>query len=196
MILLKILDHDLHRSRSGKDAVPLIIEVPARKEFLPALVSNARMEFLVSRRLTDDGRIRVGVFSYDSDRLDDVVGPMMRAALDLSVSQKWKNVFDSVEPAFHHVQRNSGLKTQPHVCLVPASWSNPRVSRAFGEGLDPEGARYMKTCRIVRAKIPFIAFCSRPDMVGLYTQFMGGKSSVLLHNVRNGLSFCVAPSRE
>lgn len=193
MILLKILEHDLHRSRK-EGAVPLMIEVPAKPEFVPALVSNARGEFLVSRRLTATDHIRVGVFSYDSDRVDDTVLAMTNAAYELSRDEKWKNVMDGRGPAraaFNYVRKRSPVPGQPHVCLVPHTWTGGATRKFFGsKNLDGKGRRYRKYCRVVPAKVVMPIFLSRPDMVGMYTQFMGGNTSILLHNVKRGMAFC------
>ncbi len=199
MILFKILEHDLHRSKAGASSVPLLIEVPARPEFVPALVSNARGEFLVSRKLVRNKDntgcwIRVGVFEHDPDRLDDVLAPMTSSAYELSIGEKWKNVFhgeDAAESAFAYLQKTSGFDGQPHVCVVPSSWSHVRISKFFGK--DFSGTKFKKVCHVARAKVPMPVFLSRPDMVGMYTQFMGGRSSILLHNIKLGLALC--PSR-
>lgn len=193
MLLLKILEHDLHRSRS-EEAVPLMVEVPAHSEFLPALVSNARAKFLVSRRLRDTGHIRVGVFPYDSDRLDDIVPVMMDAAYELSRDEGWDNVFDGRGPAraaFDYVNGQVPTAMQPHVCVIPVTWSAAKVRKFFGKkNLDEKGKRYRDRCRVVSAKVVMPVFLSRPENVGMYTQFMGGSTSILLHNIRRGMAFC------
>jgi hypothetical protein len=192
MILLKILEHDLHRSRKT-GAVPLMIEVPARPEFLPALVSNARGEFLTSRKLMSTGHIRVGIFSYDSDRVDDVLLAMTNAAYELSRDEGWKNIMTGrgvARSAFNYI-RDQATLGQPHVCLVPNSWAKSAVRKFFGpKNLDERKRKYRKYCHIVSSKVVMPVFLSRPDMVGMYTQFMGGSTSILLHNVRRGMAFC------
>ena len=191
MILLKLLDHDLHRSKKGLDAVPLWLETPAKLGFLPAIVSSSRGKFIVSRKLTKDGRLRSGVFEYDSDRIDDVIGDIMAAAYSLSCEEKWGNVFtgaDAAKAGFTYVQTSAGVSSQPHICLVPESMSLEDLSSFMGDALD--GGVYMKVCRVHSHKVPLPVFFSRPDFVGMYTQFVGGRSSMILHNVRNGLAFC------
>ena len=191
MILLKILEHDLHRSRKA-GATPLMIEIPARSEFMPALVSNARGEFLTSRRLTSSKHIRVGVFSYDSDRVDDVVLSMMDAAYELSREEGWENIIEGRGPArvaFDYIRKQA--LAQPHICLVPHAWKAGTVNKFFGpKNISGGGRKYRKYCRIVSAKVVMPVFLSRPDMVGMYTQFMGGKTSILLHNIKLGMAFC------
>jgi hypothetical protein len=193
MILLKILEHDLHRARE-QGLVPLLIEVPAIPDFLPALVSSSRGQFLVSRRLTGTGHVRVGVFSYDSDRVDDVLLSMTNAAYELSRDEGWPNVMSGRGPAragFDYIREQCPTPGQPHVCLTPQSWTQTESSRFFGaRNLDANRRKYRKHCRIVPAKVAMPTFLSRPDMVGMYTQFMGGRTSILLHNVRRGMAFC------
>jgi len=191
MILLKILDHDLHRSRTGS-AIPFMLEIPGRTDFLPAIVSSTRVEkFFVSKRLTDDGRIRTGVFPHSQDTIDSVIPSMISAAYDLSVSEKWNNIFHTPTDCFKAISASSGSKSQPHACLVPSSWKPSVVSKIFGESLS-EG-RFMKVCRIFPCDVSFPVFLSRPDFVGLYTQLAGGMSSIVLHNVKEGMAFCVPP---
>ena len=203
MILLRILDHDLHKTRRGVDATPLWLEVPARPEFLPAIVSLSSAKFGISRKLTKDGKIRSGIFKYDSDRLDEIIPDLLTAAYGLSVEEKWNNIHSSAAAAFKWVQEKSGTTTQPHICLVPTKWTPAKlqkwagkdnlltgVSAAKPDGTQEAATSYQKVCRIQPANVPFPAFFSRPDFVGMYTQIMGGKSSIVLHNVKNGIAFC------
>jgi len=191
MILLKILDHDLHRARRGVEAVPLIMETPARPNFLPAVVSSSQGKFLVSRKLTKDSKLRSGVFKYDSDRLDDLIGEMFEACYALSRDEGWPNIFSEKRPlhaAFDYVQKNAGMASQPHLCLVPAGKPVSVIQKLAGKDL--VDGLFKKVCRIQPCKVPFPVVCSRPDFVGMYTQFMGGRSSIILHNVKNGMAFC------
>lgn len=203
MILLQILEHDLHRTRKGVSAIPAVIETPAKESHLPAIISTSRGKFIPIRWISKPGQkfgnlvplqgggIVAGVFEHDPDRLDDIIGPMMTAALELSMEEKWPNVFqgkDAASAAFDYVQRQSGVKSQPHVCLVPDSWSESTVRKWFR--LKESTLKYKKCCRITSSKVSFPVFLSRPDMVGMYTQFMGGNTSILLHNVKSGIGLC------
>lgn len=191
MLMLKILENDLHRSKS-ESAVPLIVEVPARPEFLPALVSNSTGAFLVSRRLTSESRIRVGVFSHDPDKIDQCIGPMLQAALALSHEEGWPNVFGQgkFHDAFDYIKSQSGMPAQPHACLVPDSWPQDRIAKAFRTNANV--MKYRQYCRVIAADVPCVVFLSKPDMVGLYTHFHGVNSgALLLHNVKKGMAFCV-----
>jgi len=194
MILLKILEHDLHRPKRGLSASPYMIEVPANPGFVPAIISNSRGGFLVSRKLTRENRIRVGVFEYDSDRLDDVITEMFNAAIMLSQSEKWDNMFmgpNAAKLAADYIGDRSGMvKTQPHACLIPDSWDQNKIKKFFKSKLNIDNRKYDEYCHIIPAKISVPTFCSRPDMVGMYTQFLGGGTGILLHNVRSGLAFC------
>jgi len=189
MLMLKILENDLHRSRNSS-ATPLIVEVPARPEFLPALVSNSAGKFLVSRKLTQEGRIRVGVFPHDSEKIDEKIPAMLEAALALSKAEGWNNVFplSDVKSAFKYVKIESHMPVQPHVCMVPSSWTQTRAAKALS--LKNDAMKYQRYCHVVSVDISFIAFLSKPEMVGLYTHFLGGPAALLLHNVKRGMAFC------
>jgi hypothetical protein len=196
MILLRLLDHDLHRSRANIQAVPLWIETPAKPAFIPAVISGSGMDvpekrFLVSRKLTQDGKLRSGVFKYDSDRVDELIGDMMKAAYELSIKENWPNIFrgkKQLESAFGYVQKSAGVTSQPHMVLVPEGKAVAAFNKAAGKHL-VEGV-YRNVCRVTPSKVEFPIFCSRPDYVGMYTQFVGGRSSIMMHNIRNGLAFC------
>jgi hypothetical protein len=143
--------------------------------------------------MTGDSRIRVGIFPYDQDRLDDVLSDAVDAGLALSREEKWQNLFvgrGAIARGFDHIREQSGMDNQPHVCLVPAAWTEKRLEKLFGVGLT---SRYRECCRLMRASVKCPVFLSRPDLVGMYTQFMGGHSGILFHNVKLGMSFC--PSR-
>lgn len=202
MILLRILDHDLHRYKNGVDGTIMWIETPARAEFLPAVVSLSNPKFGISRKLTQ-GMLRSGVFKYDQDRLDEVIPDLVKSAYDLSITEKWDNVYNTAASAFDGLQKKAGTEVQPHAVLVPNSWSDIKLERWLGKAnvtrgklaANPDGTRdaaivYRKICRVQRCGVEFPAFFSRPDFVGMYTQIMGGRSSILLHNVKNGIAFC------
>ena len=204
MILLRLLDHDLHMSRDASKTIPLWIETPANEGFLPAVVSlTTPGNFGIARHLFG-GRIRSGVFAYDSDRLDEVIPIMLRSALGLSRSEGYPNLFKDPRGAFAYIQKQTGVTSQPHAVIVPDSWSDERVEKWGGKDLvkksstdvvgsvDIHASPYTfgKTCRVVRYAADCPVFFSRPDFVGMYTQFVGGKTSIVLHNVKSGLSFC------
>lgn len=194
MILLKILEHDLHRPRIGMSALPCMIEVPALPGFVPAVVSNSRGSFIVSRKLTNDNRIRVGIFEHDSEKVDQLITGMFKAALSLSLEEKYDNIFFGVNAAklaLTYVGNRSGMPgAQPHVCLTPLSWDNDKIVGFFGSKY-LDNNKYCGYCNIVPANVEHPTFLSRPDMVGMYTQFLGGGSGVLLHNVKFGIAFCL-----
>lgn len=219
MIIHKILDHDLHRPKKGLDASPFMIEVPSRPEFFPAIVSTPRSKklgknFVTSPHRTKEGMARVGVFEYDPDRIDEVISEMFEYAYCLSQEKKWKNVFNSPKVAFNYIKKSSGLDNQPHVCLIPDGWNQKRIEKWLGKKeikehrvpVDPvllerdkEKSEkpsirtrfiYRDVCRLVHCSILFPVFLSRPDLVGMYTQFLGGRSAVILHNIHLGIAFC------
>lgn len=224
MILHKILEYDLHRSRQAT-AVPHTVHTPAVAEHVPAVVSTSRGQFVVTRVLFLDGEDRYfhakgeapviksrgrvvavspdtrklrlylasNVFSHNSDHIDNVIGGLFDVAYKLSVDDGLGNVFggpSARDKAFSHVQSSSGMKIQPHVCLVPDSWEPDEVSKFFGKDFDATSLRFRRFCRVVSSKATRPVFLSRPDMVGLYTQFMGGGASISLHNVALGMAFC------
>jgi hypothetical protein len=220
MLMTELLDHDLHRSRGGTP-VPLMLEVPVSKDSYPAVVSGTRGQFLVSRGPQESGLAGVGVFEYDSDKLDALLGPMLTVAHSLSVGGSrtslkrvqrkvrgklvgvpvtetvagtFENSFTgkgAARAAFEHVQKSSGLRFQPHVCLVPSSWDEKAAFAFFGKkDYEPAKRKFSECCRVIFHDVPMPVFFSRPDMVGMYTQFLNGGASVILHNVELGLAFC------
>lgn len=220
MLLTELLDHDLHRSRGGTP-IPLMLEVPVSKESFPAVVSGTRGKFFIAKGPQESGRAGVGVFDHDSDKLDAVIGPMLIVAFGLSVGRShvilervkrrvrgkmvgvpvektipgtFRNSFtgeDAAKKAFAYLQENSGLKFQPHICLVPSSWDEKSAIAFFGKkDYDLSKRKFAKCCRVIFHDVPMPVFFSRPDMVGMYTQFMNGGAAILLHNVELGLAFC------
>jgi len=195
MLIIKILDHDLHRARAGSASkIPFSIMIPDNRKVpsrFPVLVSSTRGKFIRRTKLVE-GAHPCGIFPHDSDRLDDIIGPMFEAAYELSVAEGWKNVHKTAAQAFDHVQKSSGTTVQPHLCLVPRSWSDAVLKKwggknlSIGDGIET----YRKTCRVYRCGTTIPVFLSRPDFVGLLTQFVGGMSSILLHDIERGMAFC------
>ena len=186
MIFLRLLDHDLHMSRIGKDAMPLILETPSSENFLPSIVSTIDSgRFLVVRKMKD-GKIRSGIFKHDPDRIDEIIKPLTDAAFDLSKTEKFGNIFKSSKKAFEFIRDSAGTGAHPHILLMPNSSANS-LEKVLGKMYD--GKSYGKICKVILSDVSRPIFFSRPDFVGLYTQFVGGSSSILLHNVKNGMSF-------
>lgn len=197
MILLRLLEVDFYGSKqSGDRKTPLILEVPILKAHLPAIVSNSVGKFLVSRKASKNSTIRVGVFSYDNARLDDIIGDLFSSALELSTEEKFGNIFDTPEKAFEYIKTLSD-KEHPKNVLIPKEWSDRKISTFFGKknvsaSKDLKLCEFMynSNCSIVRSNVKTPVFLSKPDFVGLHTQFMGDFSAILLHNVKLGISFC------
>ena len=204
MILYKILDHDLHRSKSGIGARPLFIEIPAKSDFLPSIVSSTSWDrYLVVEKMTADGRIRSGVFTHDADRIDEIIAPMFAAAYKISYERGFKNIFSNPKAAFYYIQECSGTTAQPHFCLIPEEWNQTKLNKWAGkaklqeadlieskkDGNPNKALTYLKICRVLYCKIEIPVFLSRPDFVGLYTQIAGGMTSILLHNIQKGIAF-------
>ncbi len=192
MILLTILEHDLHRSREKVQAIPWMVEEPVPKQTGKSIISHYKGHFQVSPGPTKESRLRVGIFDQDPDRMDDLLDPLFKAALKLSRDEGWGNVFtgpDAQEQAFKYIRKASGLPGQPFMCLCPQSWSDKAFKAYFGHEPDVI-VKYKDYCRVVQAKVPCPIFLSRPDMVGKCTQIVGGKSAIFLHNVKLGIAFC------
>lgn len=192
MLILKILDHDLHRARaSAASKIPFSIMIPDKVGHFPVLVSSTRGKFIKRTKLVE-GAHPCGIFPHDPDRHDEIIGPLFQAAYDLSVAEKWGNVLQTPSQAFGYVQKAAGTTVQPHACLVPSTWSNAVLKKWGGEDLIiGEGVEsYKKTCRVYRCGVTVPVFVSRPDFVGLLTQFVGGLTSILLHNIQQGMAFC------
>lgn len=201
MILHEILDQDLHRQKSGigVQAFPLMIEIPATKEFVPCVISTTRGKFIHSSKLTSDQKIRVGLFNFDENNEEDLINDMFVSAYSLSKSNEWENIFynsTALKLGFDYIRHNSGLRDQPHVCLIPKDWSNADLLNRFKSQLIEKEIRgeqvhiYRKICKLIRCKIPFPVYLSKPDYVGIYTRFLGINSGILLHNIRRGIAFC------
>jgi hypothetical protein len=192
MLILKILHHDLHRSRKP-DASPFAIVVPDNVGYSPVLVSSTRGEFIVRRKLVQGGH-PCGVFPHDPDRLDEIIGKMVQAAYDLSVAEEWPNVLPTADEAHRYIRKTSGTTALPANCLIPKSWTDADLDAWAGNEKDltrtKTGEIYRKNCRLHRCNTEIPVFLSRPDFVGLFTSMLGGLSSVLLHNVKNSMAFC------
>ncbi len=230
MLILKIMDHDLHRSKDPK-AVPRAVCTQVHPDSFPCIVSGSRGQFLVSSGPQKEGpgagMAMIPVFKHDSDKMDSLIGPMLEAAFRLSKGQSYRqfrrskkvvggkevdtsgdvdvkgsyaNSFSgpgAAKRAFEYVQKSSGFVVQPHVCLVPSSMKEPDLVAFFGDGFDPVKRKFRDCCRVISHDVPMPVFLSRPDMVGMYTQFMAGGAALILHNVELGMAFCPAsPKRK
>lgn len=198
MILHQLLDHDLHRANKGIDANPLMLETPAKADFIPAIVSSAHAgKFLVSRRLTKENRIRSGVFEYDPDRIDELIKPLLRSAYELSLHENFPNIFRSSSAAFNYIKNSAGTNAHPHILLIPIDWSEEFLRKFLQNEVTIRSCNtfYRDFCRVIHAQVDHATFFSRPDYVGMYTQFLGGNASIFLHNVKQGMAF-VVPRRE
>ncbi len=192
-ILNSILTYDLHKKRGNQRMSPLMLEVPAKKEFIPAIVSSTTSgKFLVSTGLTADLMIRTGVFESSPSDLDKSIGPLFDLAFDLSKRQKYPNIFRDATSAFDYVQKTSGFKNQPHLILIPEKLAKDSMNNIFGsDNLSEKNYDvYYKSCaKLTRCNTSNIVFLSNPEFVGLHTRLMCGASSILLHNVKLGISF-------
>lgn len=193
MLLLKILHHDLHRSRKP-GASPFAIIVPDNVGHSPVLVSTTRGEFVVRRKLVQGGH-PCGCFEWDSDRLDDLIGKIVQASYDLSLNEGWSNIFQSASEAHAYIRRTSGTTMLPANCLIPKDWTDADLEDWAGGKRHLSrtniGEFYKGKCRLNRCNTEIPVFLSRPDYVGLYTAMAGGLSSILLHNVKNAMAFCL-----
>jgi hypothetical protein len=191
MIIHNVLHYDFHIKKKDT-ALPLVTESPAQESYFPAVISNTRGKFIVIEKMGKDKLIRSGIFTYDSDKIDDIIPDLFKCAYDLSVKQNWLNIFPDIDSAFKYVQNSSGLTIQPHVCLIPDSWNMKKIEKIFKKDkldINDSKIKYDKICSVHKCKVSFPIFLSRPDFVGMYTQFMGGLSSIVLHNIKQGISF-------
>lgn len=220
MLLTELMDHDLHRSRGGEPVpLAIHVPVP-KDCFPAVVSGTRGQFLISTGLSKETGLAAVGVFPCDSDKLDSVLGPLLTAAHGLSrggshtrivrnprkvngkmtrvptetkVLGTYENSFtgpNAAQEALAYLRANSGLKAQPHVCLVPKSWDEKRVKSFFGKEYDPKGRKFATCCRVISHDVPMPVFFSRPDMVGMYTQFMNGGAAIILHNVELGLAFC------
>lgn len=194
MILTRILQHELHKSNNSNILIPWVEY--SHIQSLPVIISSSRGKFLTARRYHPGNIIRVGTFEYDSDQIDNCLDDMMNSAMGLAKEQKWGNIFSgktAAIDAFNHILDEDNFG-QPHICLIPHTWNEDDKNRFFGKKNLTNHVRYKSYCRIYSSEVSFPVFLSRPDMVGLYTQFMGGIHSILLHNIKMGMSFCPVSS--
>ncbi len=187
-ILASILELDYHKTKNP-DSRGLILETPARIEFLPAIISSTTAsKFLTSTRLTSEGRIRSGIFK-SQENLDVYLVPLIDAAYKLSISQSWGNIFESDEPAVAYIKASADLDESPFTFLV-------KSGHGISSG-DTEGTSVSKKylgARLVEWDQNYSVVFSRPDLVGLLTQFSNSHASILLHNVRLGMAFVKYPT--
>lgn len=190
MILNQVLHHDLHKSNKPDLWIPWI-EYGGIK--IPCIISGSKGKFLIVRKYHPNEIVRAGTFKYPIDSIDDVLDTLMDGVLDLSKSEKWPNVFsgrNSAKRAFDYIYDNDN-DGQPHLCLVPFEWTDMEKKKFFGKSNLSGINKYRKYCKIVHSSVTYPVFCSRPDMVGQYTQIVGGTHSILIHNPMRGLAFCV-----
>lgn len=193
-LLSRLLECDFHRSNLSSEARPLIIGTPARESFVPAVVSTTEYgKFIVSRKLTRENNIQSGVFSHNPDQIDELIVPLLLAAYGVSVEENYSNRFTTATAAFKYIDECSGTGAHPHILLIPSDWDNRKVEKLLGKKnlAESNGNVYRKICRVVSYDVKFPTFFSRPDFVGMYTQFSGDFASIILHNIKQGLAFVV-----
>lgn len=191
-ILSRVIYNESHRSRHGHDVSPLMIETKSNPSFVPAIISGLTpKKFLTVKKLSPGDFIRSGIFKYDSDRIDEVLQPLMAAALVLSEKEKFGNIFKTPSEAFKYISGTSGTNAHPHICLIPSDWGGSEFDKFFGKKFVSEknGNVYRKICRIIPAPVDVPVFFSRPDFVGMLTQISSDSFSIVLHNVKLGLAF-------
>ncbi len=192
MLIQRLLDYDLHSSKKGLEVNPYWVETPSLPHFVPAIISSATSgKFLVARRMTNDNHIRSGCFDHDSDNIDELINPLFFSAYRLSVEEKFPNIFTSAIDAFKYIADQSSTGAHPHILLIPSSWGPEEISRNFSSDDLSDSNVFRKICRMIPADVHIPIFFSRPDFVGMHTRFTSGRSSILLHNVKNGLAFVI-----
>lgn len=186
MILDKILDHNYHRSKT-EGALSLMVETPVIPQFFPMIVSDTSGNFIISRRIVENRFVRSGVFKNPGS-YDDYIKSLFDAAYDLSKSDKFKNIFTKPDLASRYITSESGFKSQPRVVLVPNEFTDYDLKRIFVNLSHGSVIKYGQS-RLMRTNISRPTFLSRPDFVGLFTQFPENHASIILHNVKSGISF-------
>lgn len=198
MILYKLFDHDFNWKRSGT-SVPFMIEVPATKNYLPAIISTSGgkkigRKFLVLDRLHPGDILKVGVFQYSPESIDDIIPEFVRTSFVLSKDMKYDNIYPTTKECFDFLRKSSKLETQPHCCLIPSTWSSARIKTFFGKenllDIAEDIFVYNKCCRIYPSHVDFPVFFSKPDYVGMIAQFNGGNFAIVSHGIRNSIAFC------
>jgi len=198
MILYKLFDHDFNWKKSNS-SVPFMIEVPANKDYLPAIISTSGgkkvgKKFLVSDRLHPGDILKVGVFQHSPESIDDLIPDFVRTAFTLSKAMKYGNILKTPQECFDFLRKTSKLETQPHICLIPSNWSSVRIKKFFGKDNLLDIAEdifvYHKCCRIVSSQVEFPVFFSKPDYIGMIAQFNGGNFAIVSHGIRNSIAFC------
>lgn len=183
-ILSTILEYDMHTSRSPNQQ-GIILETAARPEFLPAVVSTlSPSRFLTVRKLSREGRIRMGVFKTP-ENLDTHLPALIQAADALSRDESWENQFQDIKAAMAYVSVKSELDDCPMNLLISES-AAPFVYDQLG--LEPDAVKF-NNCKIFTWSGSKSVVMSRPDLVGLLTQFKNSTAALILHNVRLGMAF-------
>lgn len=185
-LIQKILDNDLFRYRK-ESSLPLFIEVPCKKEFLPCLVSASRPDkFLEVNRLTPESNIRTGVFQYDGAHLDMMLSSLIEAAYQISVAKSFGNTFSEVKPAIAYIKKSSGLSNFPQQALYPMNSSEESLGK-YGISLDSKGSS--NGVKWNGTHVSRIVVLSRPDFVGMIHSMGRDHYSVILHNIKLGMAF-------
>lgn len=185
-ILESILEYDFHGT-TGSAKVPLLIEIPAKKEFLPAVVSSGTPgKFIITKAITKENRIRTGVFNSVDENSDSLLNPLFATAHDCSVQMGMNNRFPDLASAIAYIKESSGIPSMPHSILIPKSIDAETCLSKYG--VDPKKRKY-EQARVLFCDVSKIVVLSRPDFVGLFTRFTNNAVSVLLHNVALGIAF-------
>lgn len=185
----KILDHDLHRSKIDGEKRIFILEVPGRKEFLPCVVSTSdKGRFIENNSITNDNRIRTGVFEGSEEALDEILPNLFTKAYEISKIRNYSNIFGNPNQCCEYLKDTSGYKNIPNICFLPSEWSNGKLKSLF-KSISLEEGTLFKGCKYVLCDVKFGVFLSRPDFVGLYTRLPNNQNSIILHNIELGMSF-------
>lgn len=192
MILMKILENDLHRS--SRPSV-LYVEVPCKPDWLPIVVSTTRGKFVPVNRLREGSMAWAGAFEYDSSKFDQLIQPLFECAFSMSQSGVFKNIFSDPDAAYSHVQESHDSKVEPPYLLVPDTITDKALRKLLGpknvKGTEQKFTYKTKTS-VFRCNIKYPVFLTVPTHVGIHIRTLGKFSSILLHNV--GLSMAFFPS--
>lgn len=193
-VLRKILENDLHRSKSTVSARPLILDIPCNESFIPSVISSSSHDkFLVSKKIAKNNGIsyiRTGVFKHEFEKIDDVITNLFMKAYEVSVEYGYANVFTSVDKAKKRIKKCSCDDAQPHIALIPKNLTDARLKSLFRGVKVTDKAVLHGTCSLIKCHdMDKIMFLSKPEYVGMYTQFLGDFASIILHNIELGIAF-------
>lgn len=200
VIVEEIFDVDSASPMQKISTLSFMIETPSLPNFIPAVVSTTRGNFIHVNKLYEGKKIRSGIFSHPHSRIDEMIGSIFLSCFELSEKMEYENIFSNPLDAFDHVKKSSGSEYQPHILLIPSTWDEDKLlywstdnltRKEVGDGeINIFPYKFKDFCNIKYCSVHIPVFLSRPDFVGLYYSFTENLNSVVLHNIEFGMAFC------